>query len=145
VGKKNPQKLRVFSAHQRLPEPDQEVGTLLVAISLLTVAFLSCFLAWTHVFPPVPVQPQRVTLSTQQALPRGGLSAAMESLEGEVRQAERMLDSAFFSNDETTLLAFLALQAESAGMKIGDAEFVQLPRDGVVQPIELSFTVEGSF
>ena len=145
MGDKNQPKLRVLSAHQRLPAADREIGKLLVAVSLLTVAFLSCFLAWTHLFPPVAVQPSPTALSHQHNLAQRNLSAAMESLEGEVRQAERMLDAALFTKDETTLLAFLTLQAESAGMGFGQAELTPLPRDGVIQPVELSFAVEGSF
>ena len=111
----------------------------------MSIAFLACFLAWLSVFPPTPQSAPKASASANPDLSNHKLKFAVEQLENEVRQGERALDSAFFSGDEPTLLAFLTLQAESAGMLFGEADITPLPRDGVVRPIELSFTAEGNF
>ncbi len=145
MGKPDRPELRVFSAHQKLPDPQNDVGKLLLAIGLMTVAFLACFLAWIKVFPPTPQPVDETRTAAQSDLSNHELKFAVEQLEIEVRQNERALDAAFFAGDEPTLLAFLTLQAESAGMQFGESEVTPLPRDGVVRPIELTFTAEGNF
>ncbi|MBN1335736.1 MAG: hypothetical protein JXB39_07225 [Deltaproteobacteria bacterium] len=72
------------------------------------------------------------------------VARAADVLSAEVGRRSQEIGAALLPGEEAALVDLLRLQAEAADLVLGDVRFATLPREGLVQPVEVVLDVEGA-
>ena len=108
----------------------------LQAVALLALGAAAAVLGW-----PARTAPDPDTATRLEAV---DVARAADVLSAQVDLRLRDLGAALLPGEEDALVGFLRLQAEAADLVLGPVRFTGLPREGLVQPVEMVLDLEGA-